>query len=301
MNSNLNTTNGSNDGCHSTTAIVLDGSAASRKRPSKGKQDNHQKTPKAAVSKYANGKIPPKLIMVKEIVKCQPTKALQSQLFAIAESNLTGLTKIVKKESGAAKFDSNKEHIPSSVRLLPKLDTHGDLAKTDDAIIKELAKLSETLKTCKQMLASAIKDQMGRNIRSMQMEHQKAVFRDILGIDVTMGCYFKRVHNLGLSTANMDVICKSAVLNFISSLKWLDTYLPAGTQSPLKVAFHGSVNDTTKIALEVCREGNSTTSGVGSDDFEHLFIRTRKYLFVKLPTIKYTILMNLVPMRRCHQ
>ena len=49
----------------------------------------------------------------------------------------------------------------------------------------------------------------------------------------------------------MDVICKSAVLNFISYLEWLDKYLPAGTQSPLKVAFRGSVEDTTKLALEV--------------------------------------------------
>ena len=139
MNSNSNTTAGSPDGCASTTAIDVDGQASSHKRPPKGKRDN-QKTPKAAVSKYANGKIPKKLIMVKELVECQPTKELQSQLFAIAESNLTGLTKIVNKESGAAKFDSDEEYIPSSIRLLPELDTHGDLAKTDNATIEELAK-----------------------------------------------------------------------------------------------------------------------------------------------------------------
>ena len=141
MNSNSNTTTGSAaDGCASITAIDVDGHASSRKRPPKGKRDEYQKTPKAAVTKYAKGKIPSKLIMVKEIVECQPTKELQSQLFAIAESNLTKLTKIVKKESGAAKFDSSEEYIPSSVRLLPALDTHGDLAKTDEATIEELAK-----------------------------------------------------------------------------------------------------------------------------------------------------------------
>ena len=97
MNSNLNTTVGSNnDGCTSTTAIDVDGQASSSKRPPKGKRNN-KKTPKAAVLKYANRKIPPKLIMVKELVECQPTLELQSQLFALAENNLTGLTKFIKK------------------------------------------------------------------------------------------------------------------------------------------------------------------------------------------------------------
>ena len=74
MNSNSNTTAGSNnDCCASTTDIDVDGQASSRKWPPKGNRNN-QKTTKAAVSKYANGKIPPKLIMVKELVKCQPTK-----------------------------------------------------------------------------------------------------------------------------------------------------------------------------------------------------------------------------------
>ena len=68
----------------------------------------------------------------------------------------------------------------------------------------------------------------------------------------------------------MDVICNSAVLNFISSLEWLDRYLPAGTHSPLKVVFRGSVEDITKLALEVCREGNSITGRAGTDDFEAL-------------------------------
>ena len=74
MNSNSNATTGSSaDGCASTTAINVDGHASSRKRPPKGKRDEYQKTPKAAVTKYAKGKIPPKLTMVKEIVECQPT------------------------------------------------------------------------------------------------------------------------------------------------------------------------------------------------------------------------------------
>ena len=88
-------------------------------------------------------------------------------------------------------------------------------------------------------------------------------------------------------TANIDVICKSAVLNFISFLEWLDRYLPAGTQSPLKVFFRGSVEDITKIALEVYREGNSATSGAGTDDFEALVhsnerVTIRKATYVKL-------------------
>ena len=121
----------------------------------------------------------------------------------------------------------------------------------------------------------------------MKMEHQKVVFRDILGVGATMGWYFKKVHDLGLSTANMDVICKSAVLNFISSLEWLDRYLPVGTQSPLKVVFRGSTKDITKLALEVCREGNSTTGGAGSDDFEALIhsnerVAIRKATYDKL-------------------
>ena len=76
MNSNSNTTNGSNDGRHSTTSIVLDGSAASRKRTPKGNGNNNKKTPNATVSGYVRGKIPLKLIMVKELVECQPTKEL---------------------------------------------------------------------------------------------------------------------------------------------------------------------------------------------------------------------------------
>ena len=113
MNSNSNTIAGSNnDGRTGTTAINVDGQASNSKRPPIGKRNN-QKTPKIAVSKYANRKIPPKLIMVKELVECQPTKELQSQPFAIAENFLTGLTKNVKKESGAAKFESNEEYIPS--------------------------------------------------------------------------------------------------------------------------------------------------------------------------------------------
>ena len=117
MNSNSNTNTGSNknDGRTSTTAVNVDGQAGSSKRPPKAPR-NYQKTPKVAVTKYARGKIPARLIMVKELVEAQPTKELQSQLFAIAESNLTGLTKIVKKESGAAKFDSDEEYIPSSCR-----------------------------------------------------------------------------------------------------------------------------------------------------------------------------------------
>ena len=39
---------------------------------------------------------------------------------------------------------------------------------------------------------------------------------------------------------------------------------------PSQGLFCGSVEDTTEIALEVCREGNSITGGAGSDDFEAL-------------------------------
>mmetsp|Transcript_55679 Transcript_55679/g.60282 ORF Transcript_55679/g.60282 Transcript_55679/m.60282 type:complete len:213 (-) Transcript_55679:571-1209(-) len=202
-NSNTTTRSNENDDHTSTTAVNVDGQADSRKRPPKALRNN-QKTPKVAVTKYAKEKIPARLIMVKELVEAQPTKELQTQLFAIAESNLIGLTKIVKKESGAAKFDSNKEYIPSSCRLLPALSTHGDLAKTDDDTIKALAKWDETLTTCKKALALTIKGQAERNILSMKTEHQKVVFRDFLEIGATMGRYFKKVHNLGLSTANMD-------------------------------------------------------------------------------------------------
>ena len=157
--------------------------------------------------------------MVKELVEAQLTLELQSQLFAIAESNLTTLTKIVKKESRVAKFDGNKEFIPVSIRLLPELDIYGDLGKTDNDTIQELAKWNETLTTCKKALASHIKNQSGRNILSMKAEHQKLVLHDTIGIGATMDHYFKKVHDLGLSITNMNVISKSAFLNFISSLK----------------------------------------------------------------------------------
>ena len=118
--------------------------------------------------------------MVKELVECQPTKELQSLLFALAESTLTRLTKIIKKESGVAKFDGNDEFIPCSCRLLPVLNTHGDLSKTDDDTIAELEKWNETLTTCKKALALCIKNQAGRNIQSMKKQHQKTVLLKIL-------------------------------------------------------------------------------------------------------------------------
>ena len=89
--------------------------------------------------KYAKGKIPPKLNIEKDIVEAQPTSELQSQLFIITESNLTILTSNVKKESGVAKFDGNKDFILASCQIMPKLDCHGDFAKSDNNTMKELA------------------------------------------------------------------------------------------------------------------------------------------------------------------
>ena len=87
--------------------------------------------------------------MIKELVECQPTLELQSQLSALAENNLTGLTKFIKKESGVTKFEGNKDFIPALYRLLPTLNNFGDLDKTDDNTIEELAKWNDTLTTCK--------------------------------------------------------------------------------------------------------------------------------------------------------
>lgn len=110
------------------------------------------------------------------------------------------MTKIVKKESGVAKFEGDEEFIPSSCRLLPKLDTHGDLVKTDDDTIKELAKWNEILTTCKKALTLHIKRQAGRDIHSMKKEHQKVVLHDILEGSVLMVHFLKKFHNLGLLT-----------------------------------------------------------------------------------------------------
>ena len=51
--------------------------------------------------------------------------------------------------------------------------------------------------------------------------------------------------------------------------------------------FRGSTKDITKLVLEVCREGNSTTGGAGSDDFEALIhsndrVAIRKATYDKL-------------------
>ena len=91
MNSNTNNTQGSNINNGNTSNMIIKvscGSAKSCKRTPKVK-GNSKKTLKVLVIKYRNGKIPPKLVMVRKFVEAQPTSELQSQLFTITESNLT--------------------------------------------------------------------------------------------------------------------------------------------------------------------------------------------------------------------
>ena len=100
----------------------------------------------------------------------------------------------------------------------------------------------------------------------MKTMHQTEVSLDIFKAGTSMIHFLKKDHGLGLSMTNIDVICRGVILNFISSLEWLDRYLPVSTQSPLKENFSGTMKDTTELALEVCCGGNSTTSRAASND-----------------------------------
>ena len=83
-----------NDGSTSNIAVIINNdngkSATGRRGNSKGSKERK----KPDVKSYKT--VSPKLIMVKSLVESQPTSELQSQLFALAESNLDYLLKIVK-------------------------------------------------------------------------------------------------------------------------------------------------------------------------------------------------------------
>lgn len=71
----------------------------------------------------------PWLLSILGIVERQPTDAFKAKLFSFTEKNLGSMNKFFKKTQGVAKFKSNNDFLPNSVRqcIGPKLDVHKDL------------------------------------------------------------------------------------------------------------------------------------------------------------------------------
>jgi hypothetical protein len=217
-----------------------------------------------SLSKQKGKGFNPQLISIKSLVEDQPTKDLQSTLFALANNNLVSMITLKHKELGLAKLKSADDYIAISIRFDPTLFYPKEL-RNDQATIDEEIGWKKEIANCKKNLGIRLVHQTERNVKSMDEENQKKILREMIKLSALMAQREKIFHDLTYTSANDDVVAKAAVINLFTSLPWLDKLIPEKNRDPLCILFKGTDDATMKLVKEVCAE-----SGDNSNKWEAL-------------------------------
>jgi hypothetical protein len=210
-------------------------------------------------SKKQKKNLGPKLIAIKSLVESQPTTDLQSKLSALAESTLTFLNIEHFKKLSLAKLSSEEDYIPISIRFKTPLKYPKELRACGDTIAEETG-WKEDILECQKKLATRIKLQAERNLKSTNETNRLKLIRELIEIGSKMAGYFKVKLSLSHSTVNLDVLAKAALLNLFDSLPWIEKFFDRDFEDNQKknpivwTIFDGKKAKAIALVETVCKE-----------------------------------------------
>ena len=201
---------------------------------SAGAKPEQQSPSKKTKKKGVDGTIgDPRFVMIRRMIEAQPTEEFQSMLISFAEKTLSTLKELSKKDSGVGKFRADDDYIPNSLDFAPPM-TFPDGLRNDEETTDELEGWKEDLLVCKKALSKRIYRQAERNLKFWQLEFKKDTMRRMIEIGCVVAGREKIMHGITKSTANRDAIAKAAMVNFFTTIPWLEKFANDGKDEKKK-------------------------------------------------------------------